>query len=339
MPFNITVDLVWHTHQTDPKGYDCTIQREFSTGPIDHVPCGALNPPPDDGKEWLEMTDKIWIDLFGKGVNVQGQAIHCCTPQNSRPERAVVQGTELVWWFPASTQLGKPCIGNCHGFLSLQEAIATMTTAEESQVHRHVLAPLLEAMENVLQAHKEELASIKSSSEYRLNRVCMFVCILVFVVVMVVPWIVLSQFRGKQKRMTDGQAAAMMVISLCVAPFPILRAACILSNKHDSLLGQVRVNFWSQISAQVDSFNECAAEFNICVMFVQDKNGPVDPSHTENDLYKGPALVLTRCLPPNEGSRDNTLASVEAGQSLDYENGEQDTLEEEKEDRAIPGLP
>ena len=91
------IDLVWHAHQTNPKAYDDTIQREFSTGPIDHIPCGALNPPPENGEEWLEMTDKIWTDLYGKGVNVHGRAIHCCSSTNSRPRRAVHENSDFIW--------------------------------------------------------------------------------------------------------------------------------------------------------------------------------------------------------------------------------------------------
>eukprot|EP00567_Pseudictyota_dubia_P003916 CAMPEP_0197450722 /NCGR_PEP_ID=MMETSP1175-20131217/26297_1 /TAXON_ID=1003142 /ORGANISM="Triceratium dubium, Strain CCMP147" /LENGTH=675 /DNA_ID=CAMNT_0042983205 /DNA_START=113 /DNA_END=2137 /DNA_ORIENTATION=+ len=92
------VDLVWHTHQTNPGNYHDTMQREFATAPIDHVPCGALNPPPDNGKEWLEMTDKIWTDLYGHGVNVQGRAIHCCFGSDPRPTELVLLENESVAW-------------------------------------------------------------------------------------------------------------------------------------------------------------------------------------------------------------------------------------------------
>jgi len=305
------IDLVWHTHQTDPKAYDGTIRREFSTGPIDHIPCGALaSPSPEDGKEWLEMTDKIWIHLYGKGVNVQGQAIHCCTPQNSRPERAVLENSELAWWFPTPGDNGS-CVKNFDGFpsthkdLTLEqitflqrlEAMDNQTSLDTLSVMRNIFQPVLEAMESTLLTHKEDVEKVKGSNGYMFRK-CLETLSGIFAICsyFVPLWLSVP--------------TSVEFVSIFVAPSLFLCCSLIFLNKNQKLLESCREKFWSQIRALLVSFNSQAAEHNIGIEFRQDLEGPIGPR--ENDRYKGPAIVF-RALGGVEGRDDIMQAGMEEG--------------------------
>jgi len=319
------IDLVWHTHQTDPKAYDGTIRREFSTGPIDHIPCGALaSPSPEDGKEWLEMTDKIWIHLYGKGVNVQGQAIHCCTPQNSRPERAVLENSELAWWFPTPGDNGS-CVKNFDGFPSTREELTpeqfiflqrvevmdNQTSLDTLSVMRNVFQPVLEAMKSNLLTHKEDVKEIKGSNEYRFRK-CLWISSRAFPFFMFcVPLLLNSIIPADAGDAGDFAFFATMTLSFWGGTFLFHRSFNI-EYKNQKLLWPCKEKFWSQIRALMVSFNSQAAEHNIGIEFRQTMAGPIDPSHTENDRYNGPAIVF-RALGGVEG-RDNIMqAGMEEG--------------------------
>jgi Glycine-rich domain-containing protein-like len=99
-----TIDLVWHTHQTEPRSYHQTMNAlpRF----INHNPCGKLNPP---CIEWAHRTTKVWEDLYGRGVDLPGHSIGCCCsdgpplsavrPRYEWEQAPSTPAQRFVWWF------------------------------------------------------------------------------------------------------------------------------------------------------------------------------------------------------------------------------------------------
>ena len=264
------------------------------------------------------MTDKIWIHLYGKGVNVQGQAIHCCTPQNSRPERAVLENSELAWWFPTPGDNGS-CVKNFDGFPSTREELTpeqfiflqrvevmdNQTSLDTLSVMRNVFQPMLEAMENTLLTQKEDVEEIKGSNEYRFRK-CLLISLFILAICSMIALVSPTSYNEYIGKWNN---AEWMI--LVVWPFVFLCSCYNLGANH-KLLEPCREKFWSQIRALVVSFNSQAAEHNIGIEFRQDLEGPIDPSHTENDRYKGPAIVF-RTLGGVEARDDIMRAGMEEG--------------------------
>jgi hypothetical protein len=310
------IDLVWHTHQTDPKAYEDTIHREFSTGPIDHIPCGALSTPSAEvGKEWLEMTDKIWIKLYGEGVNVQGQAIHCCTPTNPRPERAVLTNSMLAWWFPLPLPgESDSCVKNFDGFPTTTQDLKTCSyTVVQNGPRRftlklnrvslfasilqradlmntvmtNVFQPLLKAMRRTLLTHKDDIKKIKSNNVYIFRSSLLPLSNIFFICIFSSPC---NAFI--RTILDDAKYLWLWFFSTFVLCPGLICYCHSFHAKNIKLLEQCKEKFWSQIRGLVVSFNSQAAECNMRIEFQEQLEGPNDPSHTENDRYKGPAIVF-----------------------------------------------
>ena len=106
-------DLFWHAQQTDPHGYAHAMEHLPSF--VDHHPCGKLCPPPKDC-QWLQMTKRVWMELYGVGVDVPGHGLYCCSPEESegktpRPKGLYTQtnysGSSngvFNWWLAASSR-------------------------------------------------------------------------------------------------------------------------------------------------------------------------------------------------------------------------------------------
>jgi len=278
------VDLVWHTHQTNPRAYHGLIQREFPKAPIDHVPCGALNPPPNSGKEWLEMTDEIWIKLYGHGVNVQGQAIHCCTPGNPRPTGLAFTGdSELSWWFPSSIPRQETEFTS--GFPATHQAIVEMTSAlsalslDIDDLMDNVFEPLSVAMQSIVRAHNAEIRTLERGWRYRL--LVLLPCLLSVPLVVVV--LVLTM------RNTE---VFPLVMSLTVFfAFCVMAVPCVVASDFRQ---RYEAAFWPKIEALVVAFIPQTMERGIEMAFQPEQLGPVDPAHPNYDRYKGKAIVFSR---------------------------------------------
>lgn len=98
-------DLLWHTHQTGPVEYSKSMEQMPTF--VDHNPCGKLSPPPDDCN-WLEMTKRVWMDLYGAGVDVPGHGLYCCSPEECESKAKPTSGlyvqcpengrSRYSWW-------------------------------------------------------------------------------------------------------------------------------------------------------------------------------------------------------------------------------------------------
>lgn len=293
------IDLIWHTHQTNPESYDDAIRQEFSTGPIDHVPCGALNPPPENGTEWLEMTDKIWTELYGHGVNVQGTAIHCCTPKNPRPEGAVVEESELRWWFsilqrlkvsdpnpltrPANVE-GFPTNGQIARYLGV--GVEEQLSEGDLPVYTNVFQPLVESMGGTFSTLQDDLRAVKGSVGYKRRR-----CVGISSIILSCLLIVSSFVYGGLNKMVD-PIEWVIFWSFYFAAFLLIFGWAWAGQRNTKSLEACDNAFWERIQAHIIIHNAVAAEYGICIEFRQELMGPINPIEPENDRYKGRGIAI-----------------------------------------------
>ena len=237
------------------------------------------------------MTDKIWTDLYGKGVNVQRRAIHCCSITNfsitnSQPRRVVHENSEFIWWFP-TTDMNDPCVENFDGFPAFcEEAVVIVTnyrTFLGSELNS-IFHPLLDAMETTLLSYKKDVEKIKGNNGYRLRRFLHFLNLFVLCIFWLGSGLLISL-------VVYGDIAPIHLGWLVLWPLTFLCHYRIMI-KPKILLGKCRETFWAQIHALVISFNSQAAEYETEMDFLQDLVGPVDPSHPKNTRYKGPDIVI-----------------------------------------------
>ena len=225
------------------------------------------------------MTDRVWMELYGKGVNVQGQAIHCCTPTNPRPTEAILDGSNLTWWFPMKRSMGVIGFGgNFEGFPTSEIARLQRVNVEDGQTSvadlpliKNVIEPLLEGMKSTHLAYKEEAGKIH--------------CVGWFFVL--VSWLmVLPLLSILPPILALKYSAYYWLLYLPIAL--IWLCSCYV----DKRLKACNDEFWGRIRDQVVSFNAMAEEYGIGIELSKELAGPVDPNNPTYDQYKGPAIVF-----------------------------------------------
>ena len=113
------VDLVWHSHLTCPHDYHAT--TKLLPVYVDHQPCGG-KPEKDlplvlvDAKRrkdlaMIQFTKDVWKDLYDSGIDLNGNAIFCCSPsaQNPTPDFKLLPGPNVLHWW---------CSANPNGLMS-----------------------------------------------------------------------------------------------------------------------------------------------------------------------------------------------------------------------------
>lgn len=292
------VDLVWHTHQTNPKAYQETMKREFPTSPIDHVPCGELNPPPNDGKEWLRMTNEIWTKLYGHSVNVQGHAIHCCTPMSPRPEGLEQSGEGLAWWFPRSPTLNGiedfPATGLAARQIADLSDLAASIRFEE--VQQEILQPLKVLIMETVSIYKEEKE--KTDFTFCAGMVFFWVCMIGSFLLLLVLWGPQTDAEGERTtKHSQEHVWFKLFVSVSLAG---LLVGCWLCRRHSTVvvprqneLITRRNEFWREVQRRVDSFDQKCQPLGFSVSFSRNEKLSTGPNPGYR-CYEGPALVFHR---------------------------------------------
>jgi hypothetical protein len=251
------VDLVWHAHQTSPVAYQQAILELPEA--VDHVPCGALNPPPTDGK-WIRMTDKVWTELYGYGVDVQGHTIHCCSVTNhtlSRPRGLVgipgnSTGSAMAWWFERS---GK--------WLSLLGAFSA-----ESGLALGV------------SSFPDDLATAKKIA----NKFCPSTCAPLSIQLLLVS---MKAELGEMDSIATHPCVEALDCLITVATLPCL-LPCICSWFPPEKAQKRRQRYEDLVSKFSSEFEE----HGISLSMEWGANGPRDPQEPDRDPYEGDAVVF-----------------------------------------------